>query len=324
VTVEYRALGGSDVSLSAVGLGCEPLGGADWGSVDIEQAIGAVRSAWTKGVTVFDTADAYGLGLSEERLASALGNARHEAVIVTKGGVRWKDRGGQRAQTWIDASPSYLVSALDASLNRLGVERIPIYLVHWPDERTPLEDTLECLSRQRNLGKIGLYGVSNHWSTQLHRAAICGAEVVELPLSLIDRRAEEEFADISRLGLGLLAYGAYAQGLLCDKYDASTKFGTDDRRHRLPQFSAGAWPTNERLLTVIREIATVRRVAASQVTLRWVLENSEVACAIVGAKTPAQVLDLTGASQWRLSVTENASLSAAAAPPGKHLAAGSE
>jgi len=139
--------------LSPMAMGCELLGGADWGSVDLPGARDAIRCALEAGITVFDTADAYGLGRSEVELSSVLGGERHDVTIVTKGGLRWTDNpSGGRAKILRDSSCAYLSSAIDASLRRLRLDVIPIYLVHWPDLKTPLAETIACLEDARSVG----------------------------------------------------------------------------------------------------------------------------------------------------------------------------
>lgn len=270
-----------------LGLGCELLGGTDWGPVDVEQTLAAVRFAWDSGIEVYDTADAYGLGLSETRLADALGEARHAATIVTKFGVRWEEA-STRARTWRDNSPNYLATALEASLRRLRLERIPVYLVHWPDGATPLEDVLGALTEQQLRGKIGAFGLSNFGSDSVLASADAGASVVELPLSLVERQRVDDFAAASSRGISTIAYGVYAQGLLTGKYDRAARFGSDDRRHRLPQFASDRWEDNHHLLARLQAAAEQLDAWPSEVAMAWALLH-DVDVALFGARTPAHV-----------------------------------
>ena len=144
--MEYRKLGNTDLNVSRIILGCEPLGGTDWGDFNLEDAKNAVRHALELGINTFDVADVYGLGQAEEVLAEALGQRRHDSIIITKFGVNWRTSEFQaRAETFRDASPKHVRSALEASLRRLKIEYIPLYLIHWPDPNTPIEDTIEAL-----------------------------------------------------------------------------------------------------------------------------------------------------------------------------------
>jgi aryl-alcohol dehydrogenase-like predicted oxidoreductase len=149
--------------ISRLCFGCEPLGGIDWGVVDVAGIGSAIDRALDLGIDFFDTADVYGLGLSEERLSQTLGHRRHDVVIATKGGVSWSTPTSQsRASITRDSSPSYLRTAVENSLRRLRLDVLPIYYVHWPDPSTPIEATFAELEKLRTEGKIGSLGCSNY------------------------------------------------------------------------------------------------------------------------------------------------------------------
>lgn len=270
-----------------LGLGCELLGGTDWGNVDVDLAMAAVRHAWQSGVEVFDTADAYGLGLSETRLADALGSDRHDATIISKFGVRWHQAEG-RARTWRDNSPGYVTSALEASLRRLRLDRIPVYLVHWPDELTPVEEVLAVLAEQQERGKIGAFGLSNFDAHIVLASAEAGASVTELPLSLLEQDRVGDIASYATRGIATVAYGVLAQGLLTGKYDDSTRFAASDRRHRLAKFAPGRMGSHAALLTALRVVANRVEAQCSEVALAWVIRQG-VDIALFGARSADHV-----------------------------------
>jgi aryl-alcohol dehydrogenase-like predicted oxidoreductase len=291
MAMEYAALGNSGLRVSRVGFGCEPLGGTDWGAVDAREAEGAVRRALELGINLFDTADAYGLGRSEEALSAALGERRHDVVIVSKFGIAWEHQPGGRARTWKDASPRRVAEALEGSLRRLRVDRLPVYLVHWPDPATPLEDTLEALARCVEQGKVGCVGLSNFGAADVrHAHRVLPLAAVEAEYSLLSRGAEAELLPAcAGLGIGVLAYGALAQGLLTGKYGADARFGPDDRRHRLPGFRGAAL---ERGLAAAAALAGAGRESGAtpaQLAVRWVLDHPAVTSVVVGAKSARQV-----------------------------------
>jgi aryl-alcohol dehydrogenase-like predicted oxidoreductase len=305
-----------DGELSPVAIGCEQLGGVDWGSVDLPLARESIRCALDNGVTVFDTADVYGLGRSEEELAKVLGDDRHRVTIVTKGGVRWgqTDTAG-RANTFRDASPKYLMTALEGSLKRLQLETIPVYLVHWPDSLTPVEETLEFLERARIAGKIRSYGLSN-FDFGLVRDIVTTYNIsyLEGPYSLLDRfPLENNYREACRLGLKTLTYGPLAQGVLTGKYSENSKFAKSDRRHRLSHFMPSAWPRNNNVIKVLRKIADELGRTPAQVALRWVIESKVSGSVIVGAKTPQQVRGNIDVLGWALSEEQRCILDACSA-----------
>lgn len=291
------------VALSPLALGCEPLGGVDWGKVDQLKMHAAVDEAWNNGIKVFDTADVYGLGESEVQLSKALGSNRHDAVIVTKFGCRWAGQTGlERSPIYKDASPHYLEKALEASLKRLKIDAIPIYLVHWPDAHTPLEGTLEKLEECRRSGKIIAYGLSNFkWAQYelfLNKYPIA---VIEGPYNLITQKpGKVEYTKARNAGLSTLTYGPLAQGFLSGKYDQNSKFEEDDRRYRLEHFSEKSWYRNKRLLQVLYQAAEEHHKTPAQVALRWIIEQHIASTLIVGAKSPEQIRNNMGALGWQL------------------------
>ncbi len=129
--MERILLGKTDLEVSRVGLGCEPLGGHDWGYIDEKEVEAAVIEAYDRGINVFDTADVYGLGRSEEKLSKILGSRLRDTVVVTKGGVGWEtDLPGSRSRTFIDLKADHIVKSLEGSLRRLKLDCIPVYLLH--------------------------------------------------------------------------------------------------------------------------------------------------------------------------------------------------
>lgn len=278
-----------------LGLGCELLGGTDWGHVDLGQSIATVRHAWECGVEVFDTADVYGLGLSEIRLADALGDARHDAIIISKFGVRWEES-QDRARTRRDTSRGYLVTALEASLRRLRLERVPVYLVHWPDGHTPVEAVLAALTEQQERGKIGTFGLSNFDSRTVLASADAGATVTEIPLSLLEQDGLPHVASFASRGISTVAYGVLAQGLLTGRYDSTTSFGPTDRRHRLPHFSPARMERHGALLVGLRAVADQLGAQCSEVALAWAIRQG-VDVALFGARSPDHVTSAMRAAE---------------------------
>ena len=291
------------IYLTPLALGCEPLGATDCGHVNMSELHAAVNMAWEMGIRVFDTADVYGLGRSERQLSKALGGKRHEAVIVSKFGCRWDTKmDKKRVKVHKDASPEYVRLALESSLKRLDIEAIPIYLVHWPDINTPLEDTLEALEVFKKEGKILAYGLSNFsWSQCEKVLSQYSIAAIEGQYSLISQECSKtEYANARNAGVETLTYGPLAQGLLSGKYTENSTFGTDDRRHRLPQFSMDAWPRNKKLLKVLFQASEAHGKTPSQVALRWIIEQNIVSSLIIGAKNSAQVEANIGALGWQL------------------------
>lgn len=290
--MEFTTLGNTDLLASRIGLGCELLGGTDWGVVDEKQAIMAVCRAVELGINVFDTADVYGLGRSEEVLSRALGSRRHEMIIVSKCGINWRPSStGNRVKTFRDCSANHIMTSVEGSLRRLRLESIPVYLLHWPDPTTPIEESVEALMKCQREGKIRYFGFSNFGIDLLAQVgSSLKSVVIETSLNLISSSPRLDvipYAD--KAGWGVLCYGALAQGALTGKYSIDSKFSETDRRHRLGHFATEAWKTNEKAVSRLRRMASRKAATIPQVAVAWVLSQPGVSVAVVGARTPEQV-----------------------------------
>jgi aryl-alcohol dehydrogenase-like predicted oxidoreductase len=314
---ESIRLPGIEVPVSRVGLGGCPLGGHGWGAFDEAEAVAAVRRAAEMGVTLFDTADVYGLGHSERLLAEALGADRHRLCISSKGGVRRTASG----TTYHDTSPRWMRQAVEDSLRRLRLDHVPLYYIHWPDGTTPLEETVTELDRCRAEGKIGAIGVCNVDGTQLAAACeVAAIAAVQVNYSLLDREAAESLLPTARrLGVPLVTWGSLAQGLLAGRMTAETRFGADDRRSRYRHFTDDRFPSNVAFASLVREQAEGLGRTAAQVAVRWLLDEPGVGAVLFGAKRPQQVEENVGALGWRLDPSVRDSLDrASVASPAIH------
>ena len=313
--LETVRMGEDGPRFTRMGMGCWAVGGHGWGKVDDDESIGAIRRALERGIDFFDTADCYGLGKSERVLRRALGERLGSLFVASKGGVRWDDRG----RVWNDSSPEYLRAALEASLRRLGLERIPLYYIHKPDGRTPVPEILGALSRFREEGKIGEIGIAN-FSAEQAAEAVASAPVraIQVRFNLLERERGVELASLCRRkGILLVAWGSLADGLLTGKFDAGSTFGEDDHRSVSPLFTGGEFRENLRRVEALRAIAVRRGVSPGQLALRWVLDSYPWACPLFGAKTAVQVEENLGAAGWELSAEEMALIDECSGRPRK-------
>jgi aryl-alcohol dehydrogenase-like predicted oxidoreductase len=218
---ETTRLGGLGPAVSRLGLGCWAFGGHGWGRVDDSESIEAIRFALDAGCNLYDTADVYGFGHSETLLRRALGGKRRSVVIATKGGVRWEPSG----RTWRETSGSYLRHAVEASLQRLSLESIPLYYVHWPDQRTPIEETIAALCDLQKEGKVLSIGVSNFNEAQLGEALTCArVAAVQVQYSLFERSAASAVESLCRAhDITMVGWGSLADGLLTGKFRAELR-----------------------------------------------------------------------------------------------------
>lgn len=298
--MKFRTLPGTDLQLSAIGLGCWAIGGKWWGDdVTDENSAGAIERALELGINWFDTAPLYGYGRADEVLVRTLGPRRHEVVIATKVGVRW-DGEGQHARS--DLRPEHVVEDCEASLRRLGLETIPLLQVHWPCELgTPLEDTLEALDRLREQGKVRHFGLCNYGAEPLSRAMeLTTLASLQTPFSMVRREFESSLRkvcapDPSNPRLGVLAYETLARGLLTGKFAHPPVFPETDLRHRDDRFSGQPFASIDRLVQALRVVADRLGSSPAALAVAWVCSQPGVSVAIVGAKRAEQVEQNVGA-----------------------------
>ena len=207
-----------------------------WGGTDETAAIGVIREAVDRGVTLIDTAPAYGFGRSEEIVGKALaeGGRRQHVVIATKVGLDWKD-----GQPFRDASKRRIHKEIDDFLRRLRTDVIDLYQVHWPDPNVPIEETAAAMAELQRAGKIRFIGVSNFSPAQIEAfRKVAPVQTVQSPYNLFERAIEEDVLPYSRdKTIDTLAYGSLCRGLLSGRMTAQTKFDGDDLRKVDPKFA---------------------------------------------------------------------------------------
>ena len=284
-----KLIGDSSYKLPSLGFGCAAIGGYDYGSVTKKNSLDAISEAWNSGVRFFDVSDIYGFGNAESTLSSGLGSNCKEAVIATKFGLR-QDNTGNVIR---DCSLSWLKEALHASLKRLNIEHIPIYLIHWYDEETPFEDLVNVLNKYKSQGKIGRFGACNFSQKQFHEfGALGGDNVLQLPFSLVDTSNAGFIEEASKNESSLtMAYDILGRGILTGKYTESTNFLGTDTRAGHKYFIGESLVKNLKLVNKLKNIANNNGITPSQVAIRWVIDIGFVDVALVGCKTPEQVLN---------------------------------
>jgi aryl-alcohol dehydrogenase-like predicted oxidoreductase len=208
--MEFRPFGRTALKVSAIGFGCWEIGGT-YGHIDEAQFQRAVHAAIEAGITCFDTAEAYGMGVSEEALARALGGRRSDVVVATKFGVGYDEMPNRR-----DSSRARVFASIDKSLQRLRTDHLDIYLVHWPDPNTPLEETMTALDDVVRQGKVRYIGVSNFRPAQIEEAMRSRrVDVVQYAWNMFDRRMRAEiFPYCEARQIAVMAYGSLAYGVL--------------------------------------------------------------------------------------------------------------
>ena len=300
--MKKRRLGNSDLEVSLVGLGCNNFGGR----IDEERSREVVHAALDHGITLLDTADTYGnRGGSETVLGRILGARRKDIVLATKFGMPMDDAGRMKG-----ASRRYILSAVEASLQRLKTDWIDLYQVHKPDPGTPIEETLRALDELVRSGKVRYVGCSNYAAWQVVEAAWTARSAgtarfisCQDEYSLLVRDIEKELVPaMQSYGLGLLPYFPLASGLLTGKYrrDAALPEGSRLRNTKLfaDRFLSGRnWERLERL----EKFCAARGRPMLELAFSWLAARPAVASIIAGATRPEQVAQNAAAVGWTLS-----------------------
>jgi aryl-alcohol dehydrogenase-like predicted oxidoreductase len=273
--METRRLGTQGLEVGAIGLGC--MGMSDfYGPRDEAEAIATIHRALDLGVTMLDTADVYGPHTNEELLGKALRGRRREAVVVaTKFGIV---RGSDPLARGVNGRAEYVRSSCDASLKRLGLERIDLYYQHRVDPKTPIEETVGAMAELVRAGKVRFLGLSEASPATLRRAhAVHPVSALQSEYSLFTREHEAgSLAACRELGIGFVAYSPLGRGLLTGRFRTPGDLAPDDWRHSSSRFQAGNIEANLELSRPVFEMARAKGCTAPQLALAWVLAKGVV------------------------------------------------
>lgn len=311
--MEYRKLGNSDLTVSAIGLGCMSMSGT-YGKSDDAESIAVIHHALDLGVDFIDSSDMYGWGHNEELLGRALKGRRHRVVLTTKFGQlqRPDDRGST-----VDGRPAHVIQACDASLKRLGVEAIDLYYQHRVDPKVPIEDTVGAMSRLVERGKVRYLGLSEAAPDTIRRAhAVHPLSAVQSEYSLLYRNpAEETLPTCRERGISYVAYSPLGRGFLTGRIQSERDLPEDDRRRQHPRFQDRNFEHNLKLVRWIEELAAKNGVTPSQLVLAWLLARGEDVVPIPGTKRRAYLEENLGAVGVRLTAHDLEQIEEAM-PPG--------
>jgi aryl-alcohol dehydrogenase-like predicted oxidoreductase len=306
--MQYTQLGERGLRVSRMAFGNWSAGG-DWGHVDRGAAIAATREALGLGITLFDTAHAYGFGAAEQLLGEALApeiqSARESLVIATKDGLRNDD-----GLTVRDSSPAALRHDLESSLRALGTDYVDLYQVHWPDPATPITTTAETLDGFVREGLVRFVGVSNYSPGEMATfQQVRPIDTLQPPYHLFRRDIEATILPFAReQGIGVLVYGPLAHGLLSGRMTEGTRFAADDWRSNSDLFEGETFRRNLAVVRDLTQFATRRDATVAQVAIAWTLANPAVDVAIAGARSPEQIRQTAPGADLRLSPEDMAQI----------------
>ncbi|MFN8522777.1 MAG: aldo/keto reductase [Chloroflexota bacterium] len=292
--MELRPFGRTGLNVSAMGFGTWPMSGDRYGYIEDAEAIRAIHRSLDAGVNCVDTAPGYGSGHSEEVVGEALKGRRSGVILVTKCAIYWdaeRNIGGR------DASRANVHREVDLSLQRLQTDVIDVWLCHWPDPKTPFEETAAAMDEVVKAGKVRFVGVSNFTVDMMKQfMKVRRIDVIQVGYHMFDRRMEQEiFPFCLENGIGVMGYGSLGHGLLTGAFTPEHQFEAADWRARGIAFGQpilGGENFRKNVAVVERlkaEVAAPLGVPVSQVALAWVLRNPAVSVALVGARNPGEV-----------------------------------
>jgi aryl-alcohol dehydrogenase-like predicted oxidoreductase len=297
--MEKRALGRGGLSVSALGLGC--MGMSEfYGPRDDAESIATIRAALDAGITLLDTADAYGPLTNEELVGKAIVGRRAEVVLATKFGIV---RGPDPATRTISGRPEYVRTACDASLKRLGVDTIDLYYQHRVDPQTPIEETVGAMAELVRAGKVRHLGLSEAGPETLRRAsAVHPITALQTEYSLWTRDPEDGvLAACRELGIGFVAYSPLGRGFLTGQIKRFEDLAEDDYRRNSPRFQGENFRKNLDLVRRIEEIATEKGCTPSQLALAWVTAQGDDVVPLFGTKRRKNLAENLAAAKVTLT-----------------------
>jgi aryl-alcohol dehydrogenase-like predicted oxidoreductase len=296
--VQKRKLGNSNLEVSAIGLGCMGLSFGYGPATDKQKGIRLIRSAFERGVTFFDTAEAYGPFTNEELVGEAFAPFRDQVVIATKFGFESGD-----AQAGLNSRPEHIREVAEASLGRMKTDRIDLFYQHRVDPDVPIEEVAGAVKDLIGEGKVKHFGLSEAGVQTIRRAhAVQPVTALQSEYSLWWRRPEEEVLPaLEELGIGFVPYSPLGKGFLTGKIDENALFASTDIRNTIPRFTAEARKANQTLVDLLDEIAARKQATPAQIALAWLLAQKPWIVPIPGTRKLERLEENIGAAAVELT-----------------------
>jgi aryl-alcohol dehydrogenase-like predicted oxidoreductase len=308
--MEKRQLGKSGLEVSALGLGCMGLSFGYGPATDKNEGIALIRAAFERGVTFFDTAEAYGPFTNEELLGEALEPFRDQVVIATKFGFEGGDSKGG-----LNSKPENIRAFVEASLKRLRTDRIDLLYQHRVDPQVPIEDVAGAVKELIQAGKVKHFGLSEAGAQTIRRAhAVQSVAALQSEYSLWFREPENEILPtLEELGIGFVPFSPLGKGFLTGKIDENTTFDKNDFRNIVPRFTTEARKANQAMVDLLNRIAQQKSGTAAQIALAWLLAQKPWIVPIPGTTKLHRLEENLGGATIDLSFEDLAEIEKAAA-----------
>jgi aryl-alcohol dehydrogenase-like predicted oxidoreductase len=311
--VDKRKLGSGGLEVSAIGLGCMGMSSAYGPAGDKQEMIALIRKSVDLGVTLFDTAEAYGPFANEVLVGEALAPVRDRVVIASKFGFNIDPSTGER-RAGVDSRPEHIKEAVEGSLKRLGIERIDLLYQHRVDPAVPIEEVAGAVKKLIEEGKVKYFGLSEAGAATIRRAhAVQALTAVQSEYSLWWRGPEREILPtLEELGIGFVCFSPLGAGFLTGKIDQNTKFDSSDFRNAVPRFAPEALKANMALVDLVRDASARKGVSPAQLALAWLLAQKPWIVPIPGTTKLHRLQENLGAAAVELSAGELQEIEAAA------------
>jgi aryl-alcohol dehydrogenase-like predicted oxidoreductase len=298
--MQKRTLGKSNLVVSALGLGCMGLSYGYGPATDKQEAIKLIRAAFERGITFFDTAEAYGPFTNEEVVGEAVAPFRDQVVIATKFGFRFGDEG---KQVGTDSRPEHVKQVADESLKRLKTDRIDLFYQHRVDPAVPIEDVAGAVRDLIQQGKVKHFGLSEAGMQTLRRAhAVQPVTALQNEYSLWWRKPEEEaLPTCEELGVGFVPFSPLGKGFLTGKITEETKFDPKDFRNIVPRFTEENRKANQSFVDFLKQFAEQKHATPGQIALAWLLAQRPWIVPIPGTTKLHRLEENTGAASIELT-----------------------
>ena len=293
--MQKRRLGKSNLEVSALGLGCMGISFAYGAAMDTQEVIKLIRAAFERGVTFFDTAEAYGPYKNEEVVGEALAPFRNQVVIATKFGFKFDASGGQSG---MDSRPEHIREVAEASLKRLKTDVIDLFYQHRVDPNVPIEDVAGAVKALIKQGKVKHFGLSEAGVQTIRRAhAIQPVTALQSEYSLWWREPEREILPtLEELGIGFVPFSPLGKGFLTGAINENTKFDSADFRNIVPRFTPEARKANQALVDLLGRIAARKHATSAQIALAWLLAQKPWIVPIPGTTKLRRLEENVGAA----------------------------
>jgi aryl-alcohol dehydrogenase-like predicted oxidoreductase len=299
--MKKRQLGNSGLEVSALGLGCMGISFGYGPAAEKKDAIELIRNAAEKGITFFDTAEAYGPFTNEELLGEALAPFRNEVVIATKFGFK-----NGKTSDGLDSHPARIRQMVEESLKRLQTDRIDLLYQHRVDPNIPMEDVAGTVKELIWEGKVKHFGLSEAGTSAIRKAhAVQPVTALQSEYSLWWREPEQEILPVlEELGIGFVPFSPLGKGFLTGKINENTTFDKTDFRNSVPRFSEENWKANQALVDLLNNIAQVKEASPAKIALAWLLQQQPWIVPIPGTTKISRLEENIGAAAIDLSADD--------------------